>query len=182
MNSTLATELTEKPPTRSLLETWGKNERMRHIPPVEWMIEKLDRDLRRRIEKLCNSAAAAPGNETIESELKTLCRAIDRLADTAKYSRANNHAPSEIAARIDWAISHAISSLGTLDATLFGLRYPYQTLERSKAEPIYGAFLIVIDHVHRLTRVVRTVDTRLDEKLLEGLVTLQEPLREQAIA
>ena len=181
MNSTLATELPEKPPPRSLLETWGKNERMRHVPPVEWMIEKLDRDLRRRTQKLCAAAAAAPGNELAEAEVKSLCRAIDRLADTAKYSRANN-APSEIGARIDWAITHAISSLGTLDATLFGRRYPYQTLERSKAEPIYGALLIVIDHVHRLTRVIRTVDRGIDEKLLDGLVTLQEPLREQAIA
>ncbi|HMC21056.1 MAG TPA: hypothetical protein VKL19_04365 [Thermoanaerobaculia bacterium] len=182
MNSTLATEPTEKPATPSLLETWGKNERMRHVPPLEWMTEKLDRDLRRRIEKLCASAAASPSTEPVETELRALGRSIDRLADTAKYTRGSNHAPADIAARIDAAITHAISCLGSLDASLLGRRYPYQTLERSKAEPIYGAFLVVIEHVHRLTKLIRAVDSRIDERLLEGLVTLQEPLREQAIA
>jgi hypothetical protein len=182
MNSTVATDPTEKPATRSLLETWGKNERMRHVPPLEWMIQKLDRDLRRRIEKLCASAAASPSSEPIETELRALCRSADRLADTAKYTRGANHAPAEIAAKIDFAITHAISCLGSLDANLLGRRYPYQTLERSKAEPIYGAFLVVIAHVHRLTTLVRFVDAGIDERLLEGLVTLQEPLREQAIA
>ncbi|HEY8131309.1 MAG TPA: hypothetical protein VII12_05415 [Thermoanaerobaculia bacterium] len=182
MNSTLATEPAEKPATRSLLETWGKNERMRHVPPLEWMMEKLDRDLRRRIEKLCASAAASPSSEPIETELRALGRSIDRLADTAKYTRGSNHAPADIAAKIDAAITHAISSLGSLDASLFGRRYPYQTLERSKAEPIYGAFLVVIEHVHRLTKFIRAADPRIDERLLEGLVTLQEPLREQVIA
>ncbi len=182
MNSTLATELTEKPSTRSLLETWGKNERMRHVPPIEWMIEKLDGDVRHRIEKLTASVAGSASSEPIETELRALCRSIDRLADTAKYTRGSNHAPAELTARIDAAITHAVSCLGSLDATLFGRRYPYQTLERSKAEPLYGAFLVVIEHVHRLTTLIRSVDTRIDERLLEGLVTLQEPLREQAIA
>jgi hypothetical protein len=80
MNSTLATELTEKPATRSLLETWGKNERMRHVPTIEWIVEKLDRDLRRRI----NVLATSPTNEAIDAELKAVGRTIDRLADTAK--------------------------------------------------------------------------------------------------
>src|SRR5947209_16269837 len=103
MNSTVATELTEKAATRPLLETWGKNERMRHVPPVEWMIEKLDRDLRRRIDILCASAAPT-SNEMIDSELRALCRAIDRLADAAKHSRAANHAPAELGARVDFAM------------------------------------------------------------------------------
>ncbi|SRR6266545_1149705 len=181
MNSTVATELTERPATRSLVETWGKNERMRHVPPVEWMIDKLDHDLRRRIEKLCSSIAAAPSNESIEIELRALYRAIDRLADAAKYSRTSNP-PSETSARMDFAVTHVVSSLASLDANLFGRRYPFQTSERSKAESICGAFLIVIQHVQRLTEMVRGIDRRIDEKLLEGLVTLQQPLPEKAIA
>ena len=164
MNSTVATELTEKAATRPLLETWGKNERMRHVPPVEWMIEKLDRDLRRRVAILCSSAAP---NEQVDAELKSLCRAIDRLADAAKYSRASNHMPSEIGPRIDFAITHAVTSLGSLDANLFGRRCPFHSFERSKAESIYGALLIVIDHVHRLTQMIRAIAPGVDEKLLE---------------
>jgi hypothetical protein len=163
MNSTLATEATESTATRSLLETWGKNERMRQIPSVEWLVNKLDRDLRRRI----NILLTVPLNETTEGEIKNLCRAIDRLADAAKYSRAAVQPPQEMAARIDFAITHAVSCVNALDANLFGRRYPFQTHERSKAESVYGALLVVIDRVHRLTQMIRTLDHSIDEKLFE---------------
>jgi hypothetical protein len=182
MNSTLATEPTEKPAAKSLQETWGKNERMRHIPPIGWMLDKLDVDLRKRIDKLCAAITAHPSNEAIDTALRALCRAIERLADAAKFSRATNHAPADIVARITWAINHAVSALNAVDANLFGRRYPFQTLERSKGEPLYGALLVVIDHVHRLTTLARAVDAHIDERLLEGLVVLQEPLREQQMA
>jgi hypothetical protein len=179
MNSTLATEPTEKVASRPLLETWGKNERMRHIPPLGWIIEKLDIDLRRRIDKLIASIGSPQSGEAADIELRAVCRSIDRLADAAKFSRATNHAPTEIGARITWAINHAVSALGSLDANLFGRRYPFQTLERSKGEALYGALLVVIHHVHRLTTLARAADPNVDERLLEGLVVLQEPLREQ---
>ena len=161
MNSTLATELTDKPATHSLLETWGKNERMRHVPTVEWIVDKLDHDLRRRI----NVLATSPTNEAIDAELKAVGRTIDRLADMAKHSRSPVQAPAEIAARLDFAITHAISCLNSLDPNLFGRRYPFQTFERSKAESIYGALLIVIDRTHRVTELVRSVDRSVDERL-----------------
>ena len=182
MNSTLATEPTEKVPAKSLLETWGKNERMRHVPPLGWITEKLDVDLRRRLDKLCASFGSQPSSEAVDIQLRGVCRAIDRLADAAKFSRSATHAPTEIGARINWAINHAVSALGSLDANLFGRRYPFQTLERSKGETLYGALLVVIDHVHRLTALARAIDPRIDERLLEGLVVLQEPLREQRMA
>ena len=182
MNSTLATEPTEKVTAKPLLETWGKNERMRHIPPLGWIIEKLDGDLRRRIEKLISVIGSPPSGEAADIELRGLCRAIDRLADAAKFSRTTNHAPAEIGARINWAIQHAAGSLGSLDANLFGRRYPFQTLEKSKGEAIYGALLVIIDHVRRLTAIARAADPNVDERLLEGLVVLQEPLRQERMA
>lgn len=164
MNSTLATELTEKPPGHSLLETWGKNEKMRHVPDVAWIIEKLDHDLRRRINILASSNA----NEAIDAEIKTLCRLIDRLGDAAKHSRAAAvQRQTEIAARIDTAITQAVASLQSIDPSLFGRRYPFQSFERSKAESVYGALLVVIDRVLRLTQMVRAIDNTVDERLSE---------------
>ena len=186
MNSTVATELTEKPAARSLLETWGKNERMRHIPPLEWIVHKLDRDLRQRIAKLSAALSALPPEDArrvpIEAELRGICRSIDRLADMAKYTKPSNHAPTEIQARIEWAVTHAVSCLNTLDANLFGRRYPFQSFERSNGEPIYGALLTVIDRAQRLTELVRAVDPRIDEQLYADLVSLQVPMRAEAMA
>ncbi len=182
MNSTVATEPSEKSAPGALLETWGKNERMRHIPAIEWLIDKVDRDLRQRIEKLYAPAAGASSSEPVEAELRALCRAIDRLADTAKYTRGGNHAPSELGPRIIRALDHAVACLRSIDGNLFSRRYPFQSFERSKSEMTYGALLVVIDHVHRLTALIRTIDPQVDERLLEGLVNLKEPLREQVMA
>ena len=168
MNSTLATEPVEKPAARSLLETWGKNERMRHVPSIEWITNKLDHDLRRRIDILASSAAALGPNEALESELNTVCRAIDRLAEAAKHTRGASAQGAGMRARLDAAITHAVSSLNSLDPNLFGRRYPFQTFERSKGEIVYGALLVVIERVRRLTETIRAFDRAIDEKLVEA--------------
>lgn len=182
MTVEFATEPIAKP---VLLETWGQNERMRHIPSVSWMIEKLDGDVRRRLEKLVASfnrlEQSDSRREPLDQTLRALCRAIDRLADAARHQRAGN-APSDLGTRIHWGVSQAVTALNSIDASLFGRRYPFQTHERSKAEPVYGAFLTVLNHLERVTPLVRAVDANIDEALLEGLVVLQEPLRTQPIA
>lgn len=186
MNGIVATELPDRVAPKSLLETWGKNERMRHIPPLEWMVQKLDGDLRRRIGLLHSSFAALPQSDgrwsAAEQQFRALCRAIDRVTETARHGRGGGQPPAELAARIDWSLHAAVSSLNTLDPLLFGRRYPFQTFERSKAEPLYGALLTVIERVRRLTESMRIIDAGLDERLFAGLVQLESALPETAIA
>jgi hypothetical protein len=185
MNSMVATEPAEKPAARSFQETWGKNERMRHIPSVEWMLWKLDADLRRRIEKLLAPYTALPADDPrhgpAEAELRGLCRSIDRFTECVRHTRAGQ-GPQELANRISWAIGQAVGALQTLDGTLFGRRYPFQTFERSKGEAVYGALLVIIDHVNRVTPLIRAIDPNIDARLYEELVNLKEPMRETAMA
>ncbi|HWW61723.1 MAG TPA: hypothetical protein VN181_10185 [Thermoanaerobaculia bacterium] len=124
------------------LETWADNERMRHVPSLAWIVEKLDVDLRHRIEAL------VPALD--ESTTRALCRALDRLADLGRHTRTNGHAPNELGARIAWALDHTVSNVKSIDANLFGRRFPMQTHERSKAEPLYAALLVVIEQVKAL--------------------------------
>jgi hypothetical protein len=188
MTSMLATESAEKPPARTLLETWGKNERMRHVPPVEWIVRKLDVDLRRRIDLasavFTAMSVADPRRAKMESELRALCRAIDRLSDAGKHTRTPNdqHPPSDLGGRVSSAVTHAVSNLNSLDPNLFGRRYPFQTFERSRAEPVMAALLVVICVLTRVASLAREIDPSVDERVLAGLVTLQQPLREQPIA
>lgn len=173
MNSMLATEPTvtaeEKrlaPPT---LETWANNERMRHVPPLDWMIRKVDVDLRGRIAKMTAAfsdlASADPRHSAIEAELRTLCRAIDRLSDAAKPSR-HNGINADLRTRIDNALTLAAGSLRSLESTPFGRRYPFHAFDRSKAEQVYGALLAVIAHVERFLPLIRVIDPNIDEQLL----------------
>lgn len=170
----------------SLQEQWSGNERMRHIPTISWMIQKLDGDLRHRIEKLHAVYAALPGHDArhapLEHEFRALCRSIDRVADVARRPRGNQHPPADLANRISWAVSHAVTNLREADLDTFGRRFPFQTFERSNAEPLWAAMLSVIDHVHRLVPRIREVDPQIDERLYEGLVTLNEPLRREPMA
>jgi hypothetical protein len=188
MNSMVATEAPEKEKPaaqHSLLETWGKNERMRHIPSVEWMTWKLDADLRRRIDKLLAPFATLssdhPRYAPLETELRGLCRAIERFTDMVRHGRGG-HAPQELPNRISWSIGQAVGALHSLDGNLFGRRYPFQTFERSKAEPIWGALLAIIDHTNRVLPLVRAIDPEIDARLYEGLVHLTTPMRETPMA
>ena len=181
----LATDADEAAAGRSSLETWGRNEPMRHVPSAEWMSWKVDHDLRRRLDILFAPYASLspddPRRGPLENELRALCRAIDRLADTARHTR-NNHPPHDLGDRIAWGLNQAVGSLNSLDPHLIGRRFPFQTAERSKAEPLYGALLVVIQHVGRVLTLVRAVDPNVDENLLDGLVRLETPLRTQPMA
>lgn len=185
MDTLVATEQVEKPAPRSLLETWGKNERMRHVPSAEWMLWKLDTDLRRRVEKLFAPFAALPNDDPrygpLEQEWRALCRTIDRFSDTVRHGRGGQ-GPQDLSNRVYWTLGQAVSALHALDGSLFGRRYPFQTFERSKGEAIYGALLVIVDHLNRITPLVRAVDPDLDARLYENLVRLEEPLRETPMA
>lgn len=175
---TLATEPTDAP---ALLETWSHNERMRHVPSVSWMIQKLDGDLRRRIDLLWNADAKVASDDPLhaafEKEVRALTRCLDRVGYVARRSHNNHqHPPVELGAKLHWSVNHTVSNLNAVDAETFGRRYPFQTFERSNAEPLWAAMLAVIEHVHRLTELARSVDRGIDERMYEGLVTLQTPL------
>ena len=169
------------------LETWSHNERMRHVPPISWIAQKLDGDLRRRIDTLLGVYTRTPPGDPhhapMEQELRAICRSIDRVGEIARRGRANHqHPPNELGARLSWAISHTVTNLNAADAETFGRRLPFHTFERSSAEPLWAATLSVIDHVRRLTELARELDRGIDERLYEGLATLQPPLDPRPIA
>jgi hypothetical protein len=170
---TVTEATTEQPPQKpSLQETWGENEVMRHVPPIEWMIHKLDADVRRRIDLLWAPVSTMPNSDprwpSVERAFRAFCRALDHLADVAKHIR-NSHAPNDLAMHIPWALNHAASCLRTVDARTYGRRFPVQTHERSKAEPLYAALLVVLQDLQRIANLVREIDPGVAEQLLEGV-------------
>lgn len=169
----------------SALESHPQNPRMRHIPSADWIVGKLDSDVRSRTEKLWTVVSDLPGGEphrvAAEAQVRLLCRALDRVADVARQHRGHAHPPADLAAHLPWSLAQAIAALQTDDET-FGRRFPFHTGERSNAEPLRGAFLKVLWHLDRLADIVREIDPSIDERLLEGLVKLEEPLRREPMA
>jgi hypothetical protein len=170
----------------SLLEWHAQNERMRHIPDLTWIVQKLDVDLRRRIEKLwlpySDLAASDPRHPALEAEIRTLCRAIDRVGYIARHHRGNPHPPNDLGSRVNWTIDQAVGSLRAVDPETFGRRFPFQTFERSSNEPLWAAMLSVIQHLQKLVELVRGIEPDIDERLYEDLVQLNEPMRRDPMA
>ena len=189
MTDTLATEVAS-PLTNSTvsptLEQWHSNERMRHVPRVHWMADKLDGDLRTRIERACATIESVPPDDPRRLDAaeieRSLCRALERLADVAKHTRGQLHPPNELSRHITWSIQHAVASLRSADDDVIGRRFPFHTFERSKAEPLYGTLLAVIDATHHLVDIARFIDPNIDAALLEGLVHLTVPMRTEPMA
>lgn len=169
-----------------LLETHAHNERMRHIPALSSIVQKLDVDLRRRIEKLWLPYSDLPANDprhpALEAEIRALCRAIDRVGAIARNHRGNPHPPNDLASRISWTINQAVANLNGSDVETFGKRFPFQTFERSNSEPLWAAMLGVIQHVQKLVPMIREIEPDIDEQLYEGLVQLTEPMRREPMA
>lgn len=180
---------------RTLLETWADNERMRHIPVLEWILHRVDSDARRRIDILYPAFAALPTDHPswapLEAKYRALIKALDRLADVAKPGRGNHHnqnhhnhghshgpGQGDLRTRITSSLEHAAANLRSNDPNLFGRRYPFQTFERSKGEPLYGALLVVMQDLEQILELTRAIDRDVDERMLAGLVTLAQPLPE----
>ena len=136
-----------------MLEKWEDNAKMRHIPSLDWMVGKVDTDLRRTINKVFDPflllKSDDPRRPRFELELRNLCRTLDHLAEVAKHGRHNGQ-QGDIVHRVEAALNHAVANLRSLDGNLIGRRFPFHTFERSKAEPLYGALLAVLQVVERL--------------------------------
>ncbi len=189
MTDTLATEVTDSVPSTaeaSPLEQWHSNERMRHIPRVHWMADKLDGDLRTRIERACSAIESVAPDDPRRLDAgeieRSLCRALERLAEVAKHNRGQLHPPNDLSRHITWSIQHAVASLRSADDDAIGRRFPFHTGERSKSEPLYGAFLAVIDATRHLVDIARFIDPNIDATLLDGLVQLNVPMRTDPMA
>jgi hypothetical protein len=189
MTDTLATEVTATAPGEPqtpLLEQWHSNERMRHVPRAHWMADKLDGDVRTRIERSCAAIESVPSDDPrragADDIVRSLCRALEHLADVAKHTRGALHPPNELSRHVSWSVQHAVASLRSADDDVIGRRFPFQTFERSKAEPLYGSLLAVIYATKRLVVIARTIDPGIDEALLSGLVKLETPMRIEPMA
>jgi len=177
---------TEETSHASLLESHAHNERMRHVPPIAWIVQKLEGDVRQNVDKLWLPYSDLPGNDprhpALEAEFRALCKSLDRVADIARRHRGHPHPPNDLGHRVHWSLSQTVTALNAADADTFGRRFPFQTFERSNAEPLWASVLSVLQHVRRLIELVREIDPQIDERIYEGLVQLKEPLRRDPIA
>ena len=108
-------------PRRRLLETMVRTTSACATSRRSVDVQKLDGDLRRRIEKLLAALLrrcrrTIRGTPRSSTSFARVCRAIDRVADVARPPRGNHHPPADLANRISWSIGHAVTNLKAGDA------------------------------------------------------------------
>ena len=158
---------------------------MRHVPPVEYLIHKIDVDYRSRIERLLRAFEEVrtclrdEDGDRIAAGFAALARAIERFSELLHGGRI--HHPDEIRARIDAAFANATHALLSADPQTFRVRAPENQFERSQGEPVLGAFLVITDHVKRLTDAVAAIAPNVWEELLGGMVVKEHPVNEETL-
>ena len=143
---------------------------MRHVPPVEYLIFKVDVDYRSRIEKLLRAYEEVCGRldpeprQALESGFTSLAVAIERLAELLRATRTFH--PDDIRGRIDTALANATHALLATSSDTFRNRAPLEQFERAVGEYALAAFLVIAVEVRSLSEAVGKVAPEVWEELL----------------
>jgi len=153
------------------IERHGETEEMRHVPPLEFLLDRVSGELRFRVDTLLNAvmqrASSLP--TPIEEELRSLIRWLDRLGDVLRHHRTNGH-ESDLRVRIDRAFQNATQALSSVDRSLFRRRSPFHLFERSRGEQAFAAILAAFRSTDRLTALVGELDPDIRLKLMEKML------------
>jgi len=162
-------------------------EEMRHVPPLAYLIHKLDRDYRERADKLY-WAVYESGREInpeslkeIEKGFRGLCSALEHLGRAARRGRGNGQPPEALRLRLDHCWSGASKALSSLDAKDFTTRSACNLFDRSSGETLLGCLTLVGDKLRRLVPLVAAVNPDVYEMLLAKLVVQEHPVNEQTL-
>ncbi len=123
------------------LEQLTSNEEMRHVPPLEVLLRRVDDMLRRGIDEALASARSADQDtiRDVDVQLKRASLCLARVAELARHHRGVTAAHPEPRPIIE-ALEGAVSSLRNADKNL-RRRTPFHHFERSRGEMLYGSLL-----------------------------------------
>ncbi len=187
MNDTVATEAVvstpESRPQPLPLETVETNAKMRHIPSLDWMIEKLERTLHERLELVIGAIQGHDSDPALRMEiqscLRSTGRAFEKLCETVRPGRSHHADSHDPIAYVRTTHVAAVAALRGLDASIFGRREPFHHFDRSRSECIYGAVLSTMVHTDRIVDLVRKFAPSIDERLYAHLVNLTHPINDE---
>jgi len=135
------------------IEQFGTTERMRHIPPIEDLIRRLDLEVRKTIRAVFERGSSEKPeiSAAVDAHLKRLCRSIERVVEIARHGKPmGSPHNADIRSKIESATANAVGALSALDRLHFTQRTPFNLFDRSRGEMLHSAVLIVIKQTRDL--------------------------------
>lgn len=171
------------------VQIFGATDRMRHVPPLDYLTFKVDIEFRDQIDKLywavyeSGKPLDASRTEGIEAGFHAVCKTLERLGDHARHHRPNTHGqPQEILrSRLDHAFLQAMKGLGSIKAEEYGVRAPENHFDKSQGEALLMTMLAVGARIRKLIPLVAAVNPDIYEMLMSKLVTKQHPVNEETL-
>lgn len=154
-----------------ILEEPTLTDEMRHVPPRDWIVNKLDYDLREKIE-VCWSCAHDTGSidpdtlARIDERFAALARWLQRIVALSQNKGGSASKENDLHTRLTHSVYEAVSALSGLDQNSFRRRTPYHQFQLNRAEMIWQALLAALAVQHEIAEDLSAVDSDLAMKLL----------------
>ena len=118
---------------------------MRHVPPLDDIIERIDGKIRVRLTTIASIAERiGDENHPLQRMVKSACRQVCHIAEVARH-RTHGHANGNgsLTQSVNHSLTVALEALRAVDRSVYGRRMPFHRFERSECEEIYAAVVAV---------------------------------------
>jgi hypothetical protein len=154
---------------------------MRHVPPLDELIGRVDVRLRKIVDTLYSAAFHASHEGTpetmkqIEAQFERVILWMDRLCEFARHSKRQPQRDGALVARLHHELDSAVAALRSLDPATFRRCASYHSFDKSNAEPIYSTVLALGDITWRIGELVATFDPHVFMKVYDQILDTPPP-------
>lgn len=149
---------------------------MRHVPPLTFILSRIEHEYGRRLGILAESLDRSEGGETKGRALDAFhsaCRWMLRAAECGSHRRLPFQAAVTATETAQRTIATALEELRKIDVDVFRKRMPYHRFQRSEGESVYSAFTAIPYFILRCAEEVAHFDGDIHEHLLAHPVELE---------
>lgn len=154
---------------------------MRHIPPLDELIQRVDVRVRKIVDTLHAAAfhvdhRADPATlAEIEVQFERVIVWMDRLCEFARHSKRVPQRDGSLISRLHHELDSAVAALKSLDATSFRRSASFHSFDKSSCEAIYATVLALGDITWRIGELIATFDPLVFMKVYDEILGVPPP-------
>lgn len=154
---------------------------MRHVPPMDELIERVDVRLRKIVDTLYEAAFHVDHEgdpdtlKEIQVQFERVILWMDRLCEFARHSKRQPQRDGSLISRLHHELDSAVAALKSLDSASFRRSASYHSFDKSNAESIYSTVLALGDITWRIGELISTFDPHVFMKVYDQILQVPPP-------